>query len=55
MARLKKSAFALLLFLLPAVASVMGALILRQIPSATEMIGIFMVMAGVGVQKDSTR
>jgi len=55
MARLKRSALALLLFLLPTVASVMGALILRQIPRATEMTGIFMVMAGVGLQRAGTR
>lgn len=55
MARLKRSTFALLLSILPATASVMGVLILRQLPSAQEIVGICLVMAGVGVRKDGVR
>jgi inner membrane transporter RhtA len=55
MARLKRSTFALLLSILPATASVMGVLILRQLPSPQEIAGICLVMAGVGVQKDGAR
>lgn len=55
MARLARSTFALLLSLLPATASVMGIFILRQIPAATEVAGICLVMAGIGVHKNDGR
>jgi inner membrane transporter RhtA len=47
MARLPRRSFALLLSLLPATASLIGVLVLRQIPSVREMIGIAAVVAGV--------
>jgi len=51
MARLPRATFALMLSLLPATASVIGVLVLRQIPSAMEMIGVGLVIAGVAVHR----
>lgn len=47
MARLPRATFALLLALLPAMASLIGALVLRQLPSAAEAGGIALVIGGV--------
>lgn len=53
MARLSKAMFATLLCLLPATACVIGILILRQIPSLSELTGIGFVIAGVALRRDS--
>jgi inner membrane transporter RhtA len=47
MARLPRASFALLLALLPASATVIGAIVLAQIPSGRDLVGIALVMAGV--------
>jgi inner membrane transporter RhtA len=49
MSRLPRASFALLLALLPATATVIGALVLAQVPSLTDLLGIALVMAGVAV------
>ena len=54
MARLPRSTFALLLALLPATASVVGALVLRQIPTPVEIAGIALVIGGVLLHRTST-
>ena len=54
MARLPRSTFALMLALLPAIACLMGALVLGQVPTAVEMNGIALVIAGVSLHR-STR
>src|SRR5829696_6265865 len=46
MARLQRSTFALLLSLLPASAALIGIVVLRQIPTFAECIGIVLVMGG---------
>jgi inner membrane transporter RhtA len=51
MARLSKATFATLLSLLPATACVIGVLVLRQIPSPSEMIGIGSVIVGVALRR----
>jgi inner membrane transporter RhtA len=53
MARLSKATFALLLSLLPATACATGIVILRQIPSLSELIGISAVIAGVALKRSS--
>jgi hypothetical protein len=53
MARLKRSTFALLLSLLPASATVIGILVLRQIPTLIEVIGILLVAGGVALHQES--
>jgi inner membrane transporter RhtA len=47
MARLPRATFALLLSLLPAMASLIGALVLHQLPTAVEVGGIALVIGGV--------
>jgi inner membrane transporter RhtA len=51
MARLPRASFALMLSLLPAVAVVIGAVILGQIPSGIELVGILLIMAGVAIHQ----
>jgi inner membrane transporter RhtA len=51
MARLPRATFALLLALLPATASVIGLVVLHQIPTSTEMTGIALVIVGVSLHR----
>ena len=51
MARLPRATFALFLALLPAFASLIGALVLRQIPSLSEAAGIGFVIAAVSLHR----
>jgi inner membrane transporter RhtA len=51
MARLPRSTFALLMALLPASAALIGALVLRQLPSPLEWTGIALVIAGVRLHR----
>jgi inner membrane transporter RhtA len=51
MARLPRATFALLLSLLPATASLIGLLVLHQVPSAIEVAGIVLVVAGVALHR----
>lgn len=52
MARLSRSTFALLLALLPATATVVGVIVLRQVPTPAELAGILLVIVGVGLHSD---
>ena len=47
MARLPRSTYALLVSLLPATATVIGIVVLAQVPSTVEMLGVALVVAGV--------
>ncbi len=51
MARLPRATFALMLGLLPAFATIIGALVLRQIPSLQDSCGIILVAAGVAIHR----
>lgn len=51
MARLPRASFALMLSLLPAVAVVIGAVILGQNPSRIEIVGILLIMSGVAIHQ----
>jgi inner membrane transporter RhtA len=51
MARLPRATFALLLALLPATATVIGFLVLRQVPSSAELLGIALVIGGVALHR----
>jgi inner membrane transporter RhtA len=51
MARLPRATFALMLTLLPATATIVGAVVLAQLPSAIEIAGILLVAIGVGLHK----
>lgn len=52
LARLSQSAFALLLALLPATATVIGIVVLAQVPSLAELAGIALIVAGVAIHRD---
>ncbi|MCI0714480.1 MAG: EamA family transporter [Chloroflexi bacterium] len=51
MARLPRATFALMLSLLPAIAVVIGAIVLTQIPSGIEIIGVSLIMGGVAIHQ----
>jgi inner membrane transporter RhtA len=53
MARLPRGTFALLLSLLPASATVIGAAVLQQVPTVLEMLGLSLVAAGVALHEES--
>jgi inner membrane transporter RhtA len=52
MARLPRATFSLMLALLPVFATLIGAVVLRQIPTAPDLAGIGLVVAGVAVHQD---
>jgi inner membrane transporter RhtA len=51
MSRLPRASFALMLALLPATATLVGIIVLRQIPSLRDTLGVLMVMAGVAIHR----
>jgi inner membrane transporter RhtA len=51
MARLPRTSFAIFLSLLPATATVIGIIILRQVPSEREIIGVALVIAGIAAHQ----
>jgi inner membrane transporter RhtA len=51
MARLPRASFALLLSLLPASATIVGAIVLAQMPGLRDLAGIALVMAGVALHR----
>src|ERR687889_644589 len=52
MARLPRATYALMVSLLPATATVIGIVVLAQLPSALEAAGVALVVAGVAVHRD---
>jgi len=52
MARLARSAYALMVSLLPATATVIGVVVLAQIPSLAEIVGVGLVVAGVALHRE---
>ena len=52
MARLPRATFALMLALLPVFAVVIGAIVLRQIPTPRDVAGVALVTAGVAVHQE---
>lgn len=51
MARLARSSYALLNSLLPATATVIGIVVLAQLPSVVELVGVGLVVAGVALHR----
>ncbi len=51
MSRLPRATFALMLALLPATATAIGVLVLRQLPTRIELVGVVLVVAGVAVHR----
>jgi inner membrane transporter RhtA len=54
LARLPRATYALMVSLLPATATVIGILVLTQIPSLAEVTGIALVVAGVALHRDAS-
>jgi inner membrane transporter RhtA len=54
MARLSRAAYALMVSLLPATATVVGLVVLTQVPSTTDALGIALVIAGVALHREPT-
>jgi inner membrane transporter RhtA len=52
MARLARATYALMVSLLPATATVIGIVVLTQIPSPAEVAGVALVVAGVAVHRE---
>ncbi len=52
MAQLPRATYALMVSLLPATATVIGVVILAQIPSAAEIVGVALVVGGVGLHRE---
>jgi inner membrane transporter RhtA len=51
MARLPRATYALFVALLPATATVIGVIVLRQLPSLVDLAGIALVMVGVALHR----
>jgi inner membrane transporter RhtA len=52
MARLSRATYSLMVSLLPATATVIGVLVLSQIPSPLEALGVALVVAAVAVHRE---
>jgi inner membrane transporter RhtA len=55
MARLSRSTYSLMVSLLPATATVIGVVVLAQIPSAAEACGVALVIGGVAIHREPAR
>jgi inner membrane transporter RhtA len=53
MARLPRATYALMVSLLPATATVVGLVVLAQVPAWREVAGVALVVAAVGVHRDA--
>jgi inner membrane transporter RhtA len=51
MARLPRASFALMMSILPATATAIGFLVLRQVPTAPELLGIGLVIVGIALHR----
>ena len=54
MARLERGTYALLVSLLPATATVIGIVVLAQVPTAVEVGGVGLVVSGVAVHREGS-
>jgi inner membrane transporter RhtA len=52
MRRLARATYALMVSILPATATVIGIVVLAQVPSATEILGVGLVIAGVALHRE---
>src|SRR3977135_4359318 len=53
MARLPRATFSLMLALLPVFATIIGAIVLRQLPTVQDIAGIALVVLGVAIHQES--
>ena len=55
MARLPRESYSLLVSLLPATATIIGVIVLSQLPTGIEIVGVSLVVAAVGVHQEAGR
>jgi inner membrane transporter RhtA len=55
MARLPRATFSLMLALLPVFATIIGAIVLRQVPTVQDLAGIALVVLGVAIHQEKTQ
>ncbi len=55
MARLPRATYATMVALLPAVATIIGIIVLTQIPTPIEVAGIALIIAGVALHRPAQR
>jgi inner membrane transporter RhtA len=53
MAKLSRASYSLMVALLPATATVIGLVVLAQVPTATELAGVALVVAGVALRREA--
>ena len=53
MARLSRGTYALLISLLPATATVIGIVVLRQVPAPLEVVGVLSIVAALAVHREA--
>jgi inner membrane transporter RhtA len=53
MRRLSRAAYSLMVSLLPATATVIGVIVLAQVPSVSELVGVALVIAGVALHREA--
>ena len=53
MARLSRATYSLMVALLPATATVIGVVVLAQVPTAAEVAGVALVIAGVALHREA--
>jgi inner membrane transporter RhtA len=54
MARLRRATYSLMVSLLPATATVIGVIVLAQIPSVRDLLGVGLIVAAVAVHREAT-
>jgi inner membrane transporter RhtA len=54
MARMSRATYALFVSLLPATATVVGLVVLAQVPTRAELAGVALVVAGVAVHREES-
>jgi inner membrane transporter RhtA len=54
MARVRRATFALMLSILPAAATVIGLLVLTQLPTVADLLGVALVIAAVAIHQQPT-
>ena len=52
MARLPRATFALMLSILPATATAIGLIVLHQVPTQQDLVGVALVIAGVALHQE---
>ncbi|HET9140357.1 EamA family transporter [Actinophytocola sp.] len=55
MARLRRATFALMLSILPATATIIGTVVLAQLPTLPDLVGVALVIAGVAIHQQEEK